>query len=585
MSSEKRRAWRVPVLAGLGYGLCVYLSLPPVDAWPLTLASAGVLIWTACRCAARPARAALFFGVGTLPLWACEEAWLFTVTPVGTPLLALYLAFFSALTVYVLATMRRAWPRVPMSVLAPLGWLAVEVFRGEVMFTGYGWFLLAHPLIDAPFLAAPAAVLGTYFVSGLVAALAGGVVDIAARAGVRRKWGIVGVASVVLVWTGVATLGSLGKPLAEGTIRVGIVQTNVPQSNKLAWTSEQIARDFARFIELTRALGKAEPRPEVIIWPETMFPGVSLNDRAVAAFEAVFRANRQSDANPGESLNAAMNRIIRDVQREIGIPMLVGSNEAIGARMERNADGRARFAYDAKHNSVVLIHDGRIQDDRYDKVDLMPFGEVIPYVWRWSAVQRLVLAVGAGGMKFDLSPGAGIRTIELPGVNMPSSGPLRVATPICFEVTRAGLCARLVEGSGQGSVLLINLSNDGWFGGIGGPVPSDAGRAQHLLAARWRCVELGVPLVRAVNTGISSAVDARGRVLPVEVVAGMQRATRSDGALVASVDVPFAAKRLRAGNGFGWAVMLAGWTVVLLGWVKGRQRRITDSSRAMTTPG
>jgi apolipoprotein N-acyltransferase len=105
-------------------------------------------------------------------------------------------------------------------------------------------------------------------------------------------------------------------------------------------------------------------------------------------------------------------------------------------------------------------------------------------------------------------------------------------------------------------------------------VPADAGRAQHLLAARWRCVELGVPMVRAVNTGISCAVDQSGSLIGPEVVDGLRRNVREDGALVAHVPLTDRATIFgRIGNVFAYAAMGVGWAVFAWAWVVGRKNR------------
>lgn len=585
---------RAAIIAGLLYGLCVYAAWPPVNAWPLALVSAAVLMWVGARATTRPARLALGFAIGTWPLWFSQQAWLINVTPVGYPLLVLYMSFWSGLGVWGIARVRRAWPRLPMVVAGPLVWMAVEVLRGEVVLTGYGWFHLAHPLIARPMLAAPAAALGTYFVSFLAAALVGGLLDavdaVRTREQRSRSLGLA-VTSLVVVAAGwfAAASDARARPAPDaGTVHVGVVQTNLPQGLKLAWSADRVRSDFARFVELTRQVGAAEPRPDVIVWPETMFPGVSLNDDAVATFEAVFRANTPNVKPDDQTLNGAMNAAIRQLQAEIGIPLVIGSNEVEGPRVER-APGQARseFDYERRYNSAVVIQGGQVEapPNRYDKIDLTPFGEVIPYVWRWPALQRAVLALGAGGMRFDLSPGQRAQPLRVRLVRTDNDASqskpaeLLLAAPICFEATRSGLCRRLAVGAGDGRLadVLLNLSNDGWFGDIrNAPVNSDAGRAQHLLAARWRCVELGRPMVRSVNTGISGAIDARGQLLPVKIVTGLATSTRSDGALVATVTLGTKATLFsRIGHVFAWIAVGLGWAVIGLAVVTSLRRSRT----------
>jgi apolipoprotein N-acyltransferase len=259
--------------------------------------------------------------------------------------------------------------------------------------------------------------------------------------------------------------------------------------------------------------------------------------------------------------------------------MLIGSDERDGARLERRGDGSADLGYDKKYNSVVLIVDGEVAAPpaRYDKIELTPFGEFIPLAWRWPSIQKAVLDLGAGGMKFDLAVGQRADPIAIPGINLDGHGVV-AATPICFEVTRSALCRELVYGGPGGkrrADLLVNLSNDGWFGDIStAPVPSDAGRAQHLLAARWRCVELGVPMVRAVNTGISCAVGPSGAMIPGEIVDGLRPATRADGAMVAHVPLSDRSTIFgRIGNVFAFVAMGVGWAAFGWAWVAGRKNR------------
>jgi apolipoprotein N-acyltransferase len=113
-----------------------------------------------------------------------------------------------------------------------------------------------------------------------------------------------------------------------------------------------------------------------------------------------------------------------------------------------------------------------------------------------------MLGVGAPGMTFTLDAAEAIRRLPWP------SQDLTMATPICFEDTVARVCRRMVYEDGRKvAALLVNLSNDGWFG------DHDAGRAQHAQIARFRCIENRVPMVRCANTGLSVAIDAAGRVV------------------------------------------------------------------------
>lgn len=568
-------AWS-PLLGGLLFSLSTYLAFPPARLWPLVFVAAAALIWTGCKGAARPIRTGLLAAIGALPLWLAEETWLTNVTPLGYPLLALYLSLWTGLSVWGVAMLRSSGWRLPMFVAAPLVWLAFEVLRGEFVLTGYAWYLASHPLIEVTALALPARLLGAYFVSFLVVAAAGSLVDAAGWSGVPRRVGGYGAAAVALVWAGASFIASRSSADAAPprSLTVGVVQTNLPQGQKLRWSAAKQAEDFQEYAALTRAVGLQ--RADLILWPETMFPGYALNTAAVTAAQQYAEARGAEPGSPLSRLTHEYAAALLRLQRELGIPMIVGAQARRGVRSVREADGTLDLQDEAEFNSALVLSAGEVLERRYDKVDLTPFGEVIPYVWRWPAVQQRVLSLGAAGMRFALSPGAEAAGVEVP---LSSGLPLGVATPICFEVTRSSLCRGLAyddRGRPRAS-LIVNLSNDGWFGSERWwLVSSDAKRRQHLQAARWRCMELGIPMVRAVNTGISAYIDSRGRLLPRRVVDGGEGLTRVQAGLIGTVQVNPAPGEQpltffgRVGNIFAWAAMTAGLALCLAGVVRRR---------------
>jgi apolipoprotein N-acyltransferase len=542
--------WWTFTLAGLAYGLLTALAFPPVDLWPLAFVSILPLIWASCRPMRRPFVAAIFVWLGAIPVWVYEQSWLINVTAAGYPLLCLYLAAYAGVFVWLVGKIRLWRARagrapIPMSLLAPLLWVGLEVFKGEVALTGYAWFLVGHPLIAAPVLVFPATLLGQYFISFLVAALAGAAGDLAGWSNVSRRVGPIAAAAIAIIWAATAWLGAIPAPPTGGpALRIAVVQTNVPQSNKIAWTDAQQSRDWLEFEALTRRAAQAVPPRAVIVWPETMFPGVWLNIEAD-------KVERPWPKGPTETV-LFVDRL-RALQSEVGAPMIVGAPAMDGLRIAKSPSGDHR-EWDARYNSVFLVDSAGIHPERYDKIDLTPFGEVIPYVWRWKGLQDLVMDLGAGGMRFDLASGTREMVFQVPLDPASPAATVGIVTPICFEATRSTLCRRLVyDRARRRASVMMNLSNDGWF------AHSRAGRGAHLLAARWRCVELGVPMVRAVNTGISASIDSRGQLRR----AGPENAARdSEVAGILTDDVPLPRTDLttlygRVGNGFGWTVLAA----------------------------
>jgi apolipoprotein N-acyltransferase len=156
-----------------------------------------------------------------------------------------------------------------------------------------------------------------------------------------------------------------------------------------------------------------------------------------------------------------------------------GGNPALVGSVRFDRAGRPR------NSLFALVGSGTIAGI-YDKWHLVPFGEFQPH-WLRIGVQ----IVPGGGF----APGSGPRTLHLPGV--PPVGPM-----ICYEAIYSGEMTDEADRPDW----LVNITNDAWFGNSTGP-------RQHLAAARLRAVEEGLPLLRAANTGISVAFDARGHEL------------------------------------------------------------------------
>ena len=138
----------------------------------------------------------------------------------------------------------------------------------------------------------------------------------------------------------------------------------------------------------------------------------------------------------------------------------------------------------------MIDHDGTVRAV-YDKVHLVPFGEFLPLrgLLERLGLEQLVRVPGG----FLAGERRGL--IATPGT--PSFVPL-----VCYEI----IFPHAVVPPGERPGWLLNLTNDGWFGASAGPY-------QHLLQARVRAIEEGLPLVRAANTGISAVVDPVGRIV------------------------------------------------------------------------
>ncbi len=491
-------------LAGLVHAAILYVALPPVGWWWLVFAAPAPLAMVAVG-AARRRTVIACLGVPMIGAWLLHQWWVGSVSALGLPPMACYLAAWTAIMGLAVRRVARS-PRfasLPLAILLPPVWLFVEWLRADVVFDGYPWYLLGQPLVEWVPLAQVADVGGVMFVSLLPAAIGGLLADHGLRrgsAGTRRVASI-GVAMFAAVWTAYGFWRISTAPAIPGPTVLAI-QTNLPQSNKVGWAPADQWRDANEFatrtVDAVRAADSAGTPIDLVAWPETMLPGVGLEPASTGFMKS-------AGWWPGEQFTD----LVSQLQSIVARPLLLGSASFDGLRLAKDGE---RLDWDARHNSVYLV-DG---DDpaslvRYDKIFLTPFGETMPYISAWPWLESKLLDLGARGMQFDLEPGTSPVRFEIAWTPREGeSASIGVATPICFEDTVPAVCRELVwDGDRKAVDLLVNASNDGWFGDWPGP------RDVHLQLARFRCIENRVPMVRAVNTGRSASVDALGRLIDV----------------------------------------------------------------------
>ena len=182
-------------------------------------------------------------------------------------------------------------------------------------------------------------------------------------------------------------------------------------------------------------------------------------------------------------------------------------------------------------NSAVLLAPQGQEVGRYDKIDLVPFGEFVPPLF--SFVNRVTQEAG------DFAPGQEIKVLP--------AGADRLGVFICYESAFPDLVRQFAK---RGANVLVNLSNDGYFG------HSEA-REQHLSIARMRAVENRRFLIRATNDGLSAVIDPAGRIVQ-SLPAYQQLAARIRYAPME--DITFYA---RYGDWFAWSCLAVGASLAL----------------------
>ena len=278
------------------------------------------------------------------------------------------------------------------------------------------------------------------------------------------------VVSLLVLWAGGLGLQQLSWTAPAGEpIRVSLLQANIPQHEK--WSRAMRAPTLNLYLEMTAAV----PDSRIVVWPET----------AVPAFDS------EVESSLLEPLHAQMGEQGRDVL--LGIVAGSDRSEYYNAMMSLGASGR----------------------DQYHKRHLVPFGEYLPFD-RWTRPVLDFLRIPMS----DFTPGGnGKPLITLAGYP--------VGVDICYEDAYGEEIIRALPEA----ALLINASNDAWFGDSLAP-------HQHLEIARMRAIETGRYLLRATNTGISAIIDERGRLR--DTSPQFEKAILSDEIMPMSGVTPFA---------------------------------------------
>jgi apolipoprotein N-acyltransferase len=480
----ERTAWLAGRLAGLDgwrrwaasfvLGALSILAMAPVFAWPVLFLTLPGLVWlldgtSGIESSKRRYRAAAavgwWFGFGyhAAGLYWIGEAFLVEaevfawLLPFAVTIMPAGLALFSAAaTAAAVALWRPGGGRV---VALAVTLSAAEWLRGHVL-TGFPWNVLGYALTQPLPLMQSAALVGIYGLTLLVVLVAALPLVALADDGWTRRGGRGAALSAALL-AALAAYGAfrLSAPLPATVdgVRVRLVQPSIPQREK--WRPERQRDIFVRHLDLTLTApdGRVDGLAGIthVVWPEAAMPFQPLRSpEAVAA---------------------------------IGQRLGEGRWLVSGAlRSETNAEG-ARRAY----NSLMIFGATGLVG-LYDKIHLVPFGEYLPFQSALEFIGLQQLTRVRGGFSTGIKPRP---LVEVPG--LPAAAPL-----ICYE---AIFPAAVVQGAARPGVL-INVTNDGWFGRTSGP-------HQHFHQARVRAVEEGLPLLRAANNGISAIVDPYGRIL------------------------------------------------------------------------
>ncbi|HSE92628.1 MAG TPA: apolipoprotein N-acyltransferase [Methylomirabilota bacterium] len=369
--------------------------------------------------------------------------WPLTWAP--TAALAAYCGFYVGLVMLCVSWVAERRGRGRALAAAPFLWVTAEWLRGHLL-GGFPWGHLGysqHSQLAVIQVAELAGVDGVALVVVAVNAALAGCVTLS------RGRAAAGLAAAAVLLAGTIGFGltrlAEPEPLAEA--RVALMQPAIEQP--LKWDEKHTASTLRIYGELTRSA--AQLRPALIVWPETASPTLLRRDRVL--------------------LDA-----LSDLARASGVTLLVGSVDVM------DPAGR-----DVRNTAFLLTEQGIV--GRYDKIHLVPFGEYVPL--------SRVIGFVRGWAQFisELTPGS--HAMVFPGPPAP------FGVVICYEGIFPALFRRFVQ---DGARLMVNMTNDAWFGRTSGPL-------QHLAMYPFRAVEHRTALVRVANTGVSAFIDPRGRIV------------------------------------------------------------------------
>ena len=467
----------------------LWMSLPPVDWWPLAWV-APIPLLLLVRCQKMPGRRPYsVLALAGFCFWMGAFHWLrlpHPATSIGWVLVSFYFGFYFPLFVG-LSRVAVYRLRTPLILAAPIVWTGLELARAHIL-TGMPMANLSHTQYRWTALIQISDLFGAYGVSFLVIFVAAALARMVPWEGNRWTFWPLLPAGVVLAST--LFYGHYciqNAPTGNPGPRIALIQGSIDIEMRYdPKMRERIFQDYYRLSQEAMKTGKVD----LIAWPETMFlTGSDFND---VLYTYTPDAIRPPQFNGSDA----------DFRRDL--PMAAEGSKSRMARMAKTFNTSLLVGIDQLHfgpegmessNSAAFVaRDGELVG-LYSKMHLVAFGEYVPFAKQFPWLQKLT------PLPVSVTPGRRPEAFEL--------GDVRIAPNICYETVMPHLIRghiNTLTGEGREPDILVNLTNDGWFWG-------SSELDLHLACSVFRAVECRRPLLVAANTGFSAWIDGNGHIV------------------------------------------------------------------------
>ncbi len=494
MNSIRIKAVLAPCLFLVSSAIMLTVIQPPIGlAWVAWIAFVPFILVCSPSSNLRFLFAASF--VISFFYWLGNLYWLFPVTAAGLVAFCLYTALLWPMLVFAVRLCRTK--KIPLTFAVPILLVGAERLQGLFM-GGFFWRHLSHSQYANITLIQISDIFGAAGVSFLIAMVNGLIADLIIAFKEKRglkassflKTGLVFAALIAAIVYGRWRVEQSDKFIEDGPI-VGSVQSNVPQSVKESLQAEDvILKDLLQSSsECIKAGG------ELIVWPETMVQA-TLDSRVLKLLD------------PSHTYKAVDNTL-REHSKGAAF-ILIGTYGGVPQIQE---DWSIRLT--KRYNSAILYQsDGQRSPKQYDKIHLVPFGEVVPFKKSAPWLHKILMSFTPYDYDYSLDYGTEYTVFEMAASQEKDSQTYRFGVMICYEDAIPKIARKFaIDDQGQKLDWLVNISNDGWFVRFKNEkVFPSTELSQHTAVCVFRAVENRLAVLRSVNTGISCLIDTLGRI-------------------------------------------------------------------------